>query len=384
MGAAGHRLERHPGQRARRGFDHCVIGDRVARAFIAMLRDAHEALFLALLFGEEGRDAPLPRLRHAGDQRPVDLACRARAKCFRQRRRRKARLGDQQAAGGVLVEPVHEARALPVDTRLAQHLQHAVEMARGAGAALHREAHRLVQHHHVGILVQRDGFEEIASSSRPRRTETRSASAHSSLSGGMRICWPVSRRSFGSARLPFTRTSPLRMMRWMWLNESPGNRCSKKRSSRMPPSSAETVTVWTPVAISGSGAGSGLASGSARRGGRSKERPGRGRGSRVRSRPLRVLDLRESNVSRFGRSDRSGISRRPGRASPRFGRESTPGRRTSWRVPCAPFDLRACALRGPPCRAPARPCRPFFMGTAAYRYVRHSRSPRDAGPSSRA
>ncbi len=86
----------------------------------------------------------------------------------------------------------------------------------------------------------------------------------------------------------------------------------------MPPSSAEAVTVCTPVAISGSGAGSGLASGSARRGGRSKERPGRGRGSRVRSRPLRVLDLRESNVSRFGRSDRSGISRRPGRASPRF------------------------------------------------------------------
>ena len=54
----------------------------------------------------------------------------------------------------------------------------------------------------------------------------------------MRICWPTSSRSFGSARLPFTRTSPLRMMRWMWLNESPGNRASKKRSTRMPDSSA--------------------------------------------------------------------------------------------------------------------------------------------------
>ena len=64
----------------------------------------------------------------------------------------------------------------------------------------------------------------------------------------MRTCWPVSSRSFGSARLPFSRTSPLRMMRWMWLNDRPGNRASKKRSSRMPASSAATVTVCTPVA----------------------------------------------------------------------------------------------------------------------------------------
>ena len=42
---------------------------------------------------------------------------------------------------------------------------------------------------------------------------------------------------WAAARLPFTRTSPLRMMRWMWLNDRPGNRASKKRSSRMPSSS---------------------------------------------------------------------------------------------------------------------------------------------------
>ena len=60
----------------------------------------------------------------------------------------------------------------------------------------------------------------------------------SSRSGGMRIDCPASSRPFGCARLPFTRTSPLRMMRWIWLKDSPGNGCSKKRSTRMPFSSA--------------------------------------------------------------------------------------------------------------------------------------------------
>ena len=44
----------------------------------------------------------------------------------------------------------------------------------------------------------------------------------SSRSGGMRTAWPASSRSLGCARLPFTRNSPLRMMRWMWLNDRPG------------------------------------------------------------------------------------------------------------------------------------------------------------------
>ena len=61
------------------------------------------------------------------------------------------------------------------------------------------------------------------------------------LSGGMRIAWPFRSRSLGCARLPFTRTSPLRMMRWIWLNDRPGKRASKKRSSRMPSSSGPTV-----------------------------------------------------------------------------------------------------------------------------------------------
>ena len=222
--AAGHRLERHPGERCARGLHHRVIGDRVARALLAMLRDAHERVLLAFFLGEKRRDAALARLRHAGGQRPVDLARRARAEGLRERRRGKARLGDQQAAGRVLVEAMHEARLLPVRAGPAQYLQHAVEMARRAGAALHRKAHRLVEHQHVGVFVQCDRFQEFPRllvfrrKVRARRIER---------SGGMRTCCPTSSRSFVSTRLPFTRTSPLRTMRWMWLNDRPGNRASK-------------------------------------------------------------------------------------------------------------------------------------------------------------
>ena len=115
-------------------------------------------------------------------------------------------------------------------SRVAQHLQHAVEMARGAGAALHRKPHRLVEHQHVVVLVQRDRLEERAGLLRPRWRRARGFGA-SSCSGGMRTACPASSRSFGCARLPFTRTSPLRMMRWMWLNDRPGKRASKKRST---------------------------------------------------------------------------------------------------------------------------------------------------------
>ena len=67
------------------------------------------------------------------------------------------------------------------------------------------------------------------------------------------MLWPSSSRSLLSARLPLTRSSPLRTMRWMWENDRPGKRASRKRSTRMLFSSAVTTTVWTLV---GSGGGS--------------------------------------------------------------------------------------------------------------------------------
>ena len=116
---------------------------------------------LTLLLGQEGGDAALARLGHARDQCPVDLARRTRAEGLGERRGGEPGLRHQQAAGGILVEPVHQARALAVG--VAQHVEHAIEMARGAGAALHRQPHGLVEHQHVVVFVERDGFEEITS-----------------------------------------------------------------------------------------------------------------------------------------------------------------------------------------------------------------------------
>jgi hypothetical protein len=70
--------------------------------------------------------------------------------------------------------------------RIAQNLEHAVDVACGAGAALHRKSHRLVEHEHVGILVERDRFEEgasffvglVAGSARLRLIEAQRRDAH--------------------------------------------------------------------------------------------------------------------------------------------------------------------------------------------------------------
>ena len=65
----------------------------------------------------------------------------------------------------------------------------------------------------------------------------------------MRTVCPASSRFFGWVRLPFTRTSPLRITRWIWEKLRPGNRASKKRSTRIPFSSAVTATFCTLVGI---------------------------------------------------------------------------------------------------------------------------------------
>src|SRR5262245_62028067 len=57
---------------------------------------------------------------------------------------------------------MHEARALAVRPGRAQHFQHAVDVARGARAALHRKPHWLVEHQYVGILKERDRAQELA------------------------------------------------------------------------------------------------------------------------------------------------------------------------------------------------------------------------------
>src|SRR6516165_6908845 len=177
MGTPGHRFERQPGERRSRGIDDGVIGDGMARALLAVPCYPHYRFLFALFLGQEGGDAALARLRHAGYQRPVDLARRARAEGFGERGRGEPRFRDQETAGGVLIEPMHEPRALPA--RVPHYLEHAVDMPRGAGAALHRKAHRFVEHQHISVLVKRDRFEEFqrlvsrAENARRRRNSQR-------------------------------------------------------------------------------------------------------------------------------------------------------------------------------------------------------------------
>lgn len=117
MGAAGDRLERNPCHFLPCGFHHGVVGDSMNGVLLAMFGDAHEAVLLDFLLGEEGGNAPLLRLRYTGDQRPIDLARRARTESFRKRRGGKSGLGYQQASGRVLVEPVDQAWTLGIWSR---------------------------------------------------------------------------------------------------------------------------------------------------------------------------------------------------------------------------------------------------------------------------
>ena len=68
-------------------------------------------------------------------------------------------------------------------------------------------------------------------------------------SGGIRTACPGDNLSLVSTRLPSTRNSPLRTIRWIWLNGNFGKCASRKRSTRISASSAVTVIVWTPTEI---------------------------------------------------------------------------------------------------------------------------------------
>src|SRR5215203_962412 len=161
VGAPGDGLQRQPGELLRRRLDDGVIGERVARALVAVLGDAHARVLVAdLLLGEVGRDPALPHPRHAGDDGPVDLARRARAEGLAERHGGKARLRDDEAAGRVLVEAMDEARLLAL--LVAQRLKQAVDVALRPRPALDRKAGGLVEDENVLVLVERDRLEKAA------------------------------------------------------------------------------------------------------------------------------------------------------------------------------------------------------------------------------
>ena len=132
-------------------------------------------------------------------------------------------------------------------------------------------------------------------------------------------------------------------MRWIWENDSPGNRASRKRSTRMPFSSAVTTTVCTLVGSGGASvtifSGSGGGAGRIARGGRAGEpnvraggRPGRalcGRSEAGRS--VRSLERSRGGRAETGRS--LALLLLPGRllfAAPALAALALPGRPSKW------------------------------------------------------
>ncbi len=62
-------------------------------------------------------------------------------------------LGDEQHAGRVAIEAVHEARTLAAEA-VGHAGEHAIDVPFGSAAALHGEAERLVEHEDVLVLVE--------------------------------------------------------------------------------------------------------------------------------------------------------------------------------------------------------------------------------------
>ena len=159
-----------------------------------------------LALGEKHRDAPLRRLRHALDQRPVDFLRPARAEDRAELGRDLSRLGDQQHARSVAIEPMDKNG--PIAVLVGERLQHAVDVALGSRAALDREAVGLVEHDDVAVLEQRHRPDRLAVAG--TGAPDRRACPAAGRSGGTRTLSPAASRVDTSARLPETRTSPLR------------------------------------------------------------------------------------------------------------------------------------------------------------------------------
>ena len=100
-------------------------------------------------FAHPGAEFANFRARRAEDDGPVDLVGVAIAERFAEPRRGARMAREHEAAGGVAVEAMHELRAfLGVEL---QAIEHAVDVARGVGAALHGEAGGLVEHDDVVV-----------------------------------------------------------------------------------------------------------------------------------------------------------------------------------------------------------------------------------------
>ena len=103
--------------------------------------------------------SPVERIGQAPDQREIGAVQVARGEGGGQRRVRELGLGDHHDAGGVLVQPMHDAGpALAADAGelLAAMRQQGVDQRAVlvAGGGMHDQPGGLVEHDQVGVLVE--------------------------------------------------------------------------------------------------------------------------------------------------------------------------------------------------------------------------------------
>ncbi len=121
-------------------------------ALLAVLGDPHAVAIGRLLLDQPGRDLVLALRRHALHQRPVGLLGLACPKRLGELHRRQPRARHDENARRVAVEPMHQPRLLAL--LVAPGLQHGIDAARDARAALHGEPRRLVEDEHFRVFVQ--------------------------------------------------------------------------------------------------------------------------------------------------------------------------------------------------------------------------------------
>jgi hypothetical protein len=119
----------------------------VSSSFAAEAVDAHQVAL----------DAAFHRHRAAGDHGPVGFLHRPPAEGGGELGGDAGGAGHHENAGGVLVQPVHQAGLLALG--VAQGGQHHVEMLADPGPALGGQAGRLVQHDQLLIPVQDHPFD---------------------------------------------------------------------------------------------------------------------------------------------------------------------------------------------------------------------------------
>src|SRR5690606_29582114 len=132
----------------RRAVDHGIMRGRVhGLLLLAGPGLAYAVAVRAGCLDERGLDPALRWLRHALDERPIGLRCRAGLEDAAELGGGGAVLGDEQHAGRVAVEAVHEARA--VAEAVGHAGEDAVDVATRARAALDRDAERFVEDQHI-------------------------------------------------------------------------------------------------------------------------------------------------------------------------------------------------------------------------------------------